>query len=119
MVCRSGEVVGALLGRKIDLCCVQQTRWKGGSATMRVAIWRRYKLFWQGCKKGTAGVFIAEIWIDSVVDVVKVSERIIYVNLLIRKQIVNIVSAYALQVGLSAVEQDNFWNPFIIVLWDS
>ena len=40
------------------------------------------------------GMFIAEIWIDSVVDVVRVNERIIYVKLVIGKQIVNIVSAY-------------------------
>ena len=66
------------------------------------AIGRRHKLFWQGCNKGTAGVcvFIAERWIDSVVDVVRVNERIMYVKLVIRKHIVNIVSAYAPQVGL-------------------
>ena len=41
-------------------------------------IGRRYKLFWQACNKGTAsvGVFITERWIDSVVDVVRVNERI-------------------------------------------
>ena len=39
-----------------------------------------------------------------------------YVKLLIGKQIVNIVSAYATQVGLSAEEKDDFWDSFIIVL---
>ena len=39
-----------------------------------------------------------------------------YVKLVIRKQIVNIVSAYAPQVGLSAEEKDDFWDSFIIVL---
>ena len=71
--------------------------------------------FLQGCNKRT-GVFIAERWIDSVADVVRVNERIIYVKLLIGKQIVNIVSAYAPQVGLSAEEKDDFWDSFIIVL---
>ena len=35
------------------------------------AIGRRYKFVWQGCNKGTTdvGVFIAERWIDSVIDV--------------------------------------------------
>ena len=76
---------------------------------------RRYKFFWQGCNKGTAGVgvFIAERWIDSVV---RVNERIMYVKLVIGKQIVNNVSAYAPQVGLSAEEKDDFWDSFIIVL---
>ena len=79
---------------------------------------RRYKFFWQGCNKGTAGVgvFIAERWIASVVNVVRVHERIMYVKLVIGKQIVNMVSAYAPQVGLSAEEKDDSWDSFIIVL---
>ena len=55
-------------------------------------------------------MFIAERWIDSVVDVVRANERIMYVKLVIGKQIVNIVSAYAPQVGLSAEEKDDFWD---------
>ena len=79
---------------------------------------RRYKFFWQGCNKGTAGVgvFIAEILVDSVVNVVRVNERIMYVKLVIGKQIVNIVSAYAPQVGLSVEEKDAFgdsWNSLV------
>ena len=77
---------------------------------------RRYKFFWQGRIKGTAGVgvFIAERWIDSVVDVVRVNELIMYVKLAIGKQIVNIVLAYSPQMGLSAEEKDDFWDSFII-----
>ena len=118
MVCLSGEVVDALHRRKIGFFCAQETKWKGGSARMFGAIGRRYKFFWQGCNKGTAGVgvFITERWIDSVVDVVRVNERIMYVKLVIGKQIVNIASAYAPQVGLSAEEKDDFWDSFIIVL---
>ena len=68
---------------------------RAGSAKMLGAIVRRYMSFWQGCNKGTAGigVFIAEKWIDNVVDVV----RVMYVKLMIEKQIINIVSAYAPQ----------------------
>ena len=92
---------------------VLETRWKGESARMLGANGRRYTFFWQGCNKGTAGVgvFIAERWIYSVVN-----ERIMYVKLVIGKQIVNIVSAYAPQVGLRAEEKDDFWDSFIIVL---
>ena len=39
-----------------------------------------------------------------------------YVKLVIGKQIVNIVSAYAPQVGLSAEEKDDFRDSIIIVL---
>ena len=110
MLDRSGEVVDALHRRKIDFCCAQETRWKGESARMLGANGRRYKIFWQRCNKGTAGVgvFIAEKWIDSVVDVVGVNEWIMYVKLVIGKHIVNIVSAYAQQVDLSAEEKDDW-----------
>ena len=37
-------------------------------------------------------------------------------KLVIGKQIVNIVSGYAPQVGLNAEEKDDFWDSFIIVL---
>ena len=45
MVRSSGEVVDALHRRKIDLCCAQETRWKGGSAKTIGAIGRRYNVF--------------------------------------------------------------------------
>ena len=74
MVCRSGGVVDALHRRKIDFCCVKETRWKGGSVRILGTIGRRYKFCRQGCNNETAGVgvFIAESWIDSIVDVVRV-----------------------------------------------
>ena len=101
-------------------CCSQETRWNGESARILGAIGTRYKFFWQGCNKGTAGVgvFMAERWIDSGVDVVRVNERIMYVKLMIGKQLINIVSDYAPQVGLSAEDKDNFWDSFIIVLFE-
>ena len=52
-------------------------------------------------------MFIVEGWIDSVVDMIIVNERIMYVKLVIGKQIGNIVPAYAPQVDLSAEEE---WN---------
>ena len=119
MVGRSGEVVDALHRRKIAFRCAQETRCKGESTRMLGAIGSRCnKLFWHGCNRGTdgVGVFIVERWIDSVVDVVRVIEQIMYVKLVIGKQIVNIVSAYATQVGLSAEETDDFCDSFIIVL---
>ena len=54
--------------------------------------------------------------INSVVNVVRVNGWIMYVKLVIGKQIGNIVLASAPQVGLSAEENDDFWDSFIIVL---
>ena len=85
---------GCSTQKKNWFLCAQETRLKGESVRMLAANGRRYKLFWQGCNKGTAGVgvFIVERWIDNVV---RVNERIMYVKLVTGKQILNIVSAYA------------------------
>ena len=75
------------------------------------AIGRRYiQVLLARLYKGSVGVFIVERWVDSVVDVARVNERIMYVKLVIGKQIVNVVSAYAPQVRLSAEEKDDFWD---------
>ena len=118
MTCSMLMLVGDARGDHMEEAYSRVGLSKIESARVLAANGRRYKFFWQGCNKGTAGVgvFIAERWIDSVVNVVRVNEQIMYVKLVIGKQIVNIVSAYAPQVGLSAEEKDDFWDSFIIVL---
>ena len=68
MVC---EVVETLSRRKVDLCCVQETRYRGGHCRIITGRDSRYKLFWSGNSKGTAGVgvFVAEKWIEKVFEV--------------------------------------------------
>nr|XP_049587334.1 craniofacial development protein 2-like [Syngnathus scovelli]XP_049587336.1 craniofacial development protein 2-like [Syngnathus scovelli]XP_049587343.1 craniofacial development protein 2-like [Syngnathus scovelli]XP_049587352.1 craniofacial development protein 2-like [Syngnathus scovelli]XP_049587362.1 craniofacial development protein 2-like [Syngnathus scovelli] len=115
---RSGEVVEVLHRRRVDVCCVQESRWKGGSARMLGAIGRRYKFFWQGCNEGTdgVGVLIAEKWIDQVLSISRVNERIIFVKLIVGKRLTNVISIYAPQVGRSQDEKDAFWDKAIMVL---
>jgi len=59
---RSGELVEALAERRMDVACVQETRWRGSGCRFFDAIGKRYKLFWMGCKAKTGGVgiFVAE-----------------------------------------------------------
>ena len=118
MSCRNGEVAEVLHNRRVDICCVQETRWKGGSARMLGMEGRRYKFFWQGCDAGLAGVgvLLAEKWIDKVVNLVRVNERILLLRLLIGKRLVTIVSSYAPQVGRSTKEKDIFWDQLTMAL---
>ena len=46
---RAGEIAETLSRRRVDVCCVQETRWRGGAARMVTGINDRYKLFWIGC----------------------------------------------------------------------
>ena len=105
---RSGEVADALERRKVKVCCVQETRWKGeGTRMLRNKTERKYKLFWKGCSEGVSGVgvIVSEEFIDKVVEVTRVNERLI-----VGKCRMNVVAAYAPQTGRSQEEKDNFWE---------
>ena len=77
----------ALHRRKIDFCCAQETRWKGKSEKMLGANGR--------CSFGKTVirellVLVCLLHRDGVVNVASVNERIMYVKLVMGKQIVNI-----------------------------
>lgn len=75
----------------------------------------RYKFLWQGGKDGNGGVgvLVAEKWVDQVVKVNRVDERILVVQLLVGRRLVNVISTYAPQVGRSDDEKDVYWDALI------
>ena len=88
---RSGEIA-EMAARRLDICCVHETRWKGGSTRNIRCDDGWYKFFWVGCEDGVAGVgvLMAEKWIDSVVEVRRVSERVMVLRLAIGKSVLNV-----------------------------
>jgi exonuclease III len=98
---KSGEIAEMAARRRLDFCCVQESRWKGGSARIIGYDDGWYKFFWVGCEEGVAGVgvLVTKKWIESVVEVRRVSERVMVLRLAIGKSLLNIVSVYAPQVG--------------------
>ena len=91
------EVVEALSRRKVDVCCIQETRYRGGNCRTIKGKDTRYKLYWSGNDKGTAGVgvFVAEEWIEKVFEVQRVSDRIILMKLIAGQHVVTFLSVYA------------------------
>ena len=71
------EVVETLSRRKVDVCCIQETRYSGGSCRTIKGKDTKYKLYWSGNDKGTAGVgvFVAEEWTEKVFEVQRVSDN--------------------------------------------
>ena len=108
--CRSGEIVDMVGRRKLDVCCLQETRWKGGSARTLGVHGARYKLFWSSSVRGLAGVgvLVAEKWVDSVIEVKRLSARLLVLRMAVGKVVVNIVCVYAPQVGRPAEEKEEF-----------
>ena len=61
MIGRSGEVAEMAARRRLDFCCLQETRWKGDGATSLGKEGAMYKFLWAGCEEGLAcvGILIA------------------------------------------------------------
>ena len=99
---RASEVVEAITRRKVDICCLTETRWKGKGTKWINGRNSRAKFFWQGAEDGYGGVgiLIQEIWSDKIIEVKRISSRIIYVKLCIDKCTVTILCLYAPQASL-------------------
>ena len=106
------EVVETLSRRKVDVCSVQETRYRGGNCRTIKGKDTRYKLYWSGNDRGTAGVgvFVAEEWIEKVFEVQRVSDRIILIKLIVGQLVLTILSVYAPQSGLSDEVKDQFFD---------
>ena len=75
----------------------------------------KYKLFWIGSDSGFGGVgiLLAEKWIDKVIDVNRVNDRIILIKLMVQESILSVISVYAPQCGLDDVQKDRFYDSLI------
>jgi len=109
---KSAEVVDMLMRRKVDVCCVQETRWKGEGVRMIKANNVKYKFYYKGGKEGLGGVgvLISERIVNKVVDSKTYGDRVILVKLAFGKRIMNIISVYAPQSGHSIIEKEEFWE---------
>jgi len=111
MAGRSAEVWEMVARRRLDFCCVQESGWKGEGARMFGGDGKIYKFFWKGNEAGLAGVgiFVAEEFITKVVEVKRVSDRILVLRVTVGKTVLNLISAYAPQVRRPNEEKEDFW----------
>ena len=113
---RSVEVVETLSRRRVDLCGVQEHRWVGSLAANQTRLIKgkdsTFKFFWCGKERGQggAGFLLVEKWVDKVFDVLRISDRIILIRLVIGKVVYTFLSVYAPQAGLQEAEKDRFYD---------
>ncbi|KAK4305368.1 hypothetical protein Pmani_022730 [Petrolisthes manimaculis] len=119
---RANEVVEVLERRGVDICCAQETRWKGYGAQWIVGKNKRYRIYLKGDEsekaKGGVGVLVAEEWESSVIDVRRVSGRLIVLKMKVGERVINVLSAYAPQAGLSRESKERFRGDTISVISD-
>jgi len=89
---RAGELVEAWAERRMDVACVQETRWRGSGCWFIGAIGKRYKLFWirRKAKTDGVGIFVAEKWVDSVVSIERHSERVLVLKMVLGDCLLNV-----------------------------
>ena len=109
---QSNEVVKVMSRHKVDICGLQEVRWRGASTRLAEGKDSRFKLFWVGNDKGMGGVgiLLAEKWVEAISDVKHVSDRIMLIKLVVRKSIVTVLSVYAPQTSLDGSVKDLFYE---------
>ncbi|XP_071704409.1 uncharacterized protein [Rutidosis leptorrhynchoides] len=95
-----------LLKSKVDILCVQETRWRGEE----VVHIDDYKLWFSGSRvaRNGVGIFIGPRYKDNIVGVGRCSDRIMPVRLVIQEETYMVICAYAPHAGLGEEEKSRF-----------
>ena len=110
MTGRGRELAGLMRRRKMDVLCVQETRWKGNKAK---EIGDGYKLFYSGANaqgRNGVGIVLSEGLKNEVTEVLRKNDRIMRLKICCGGEEMNIISAYAPQVGCTEEEKNHFWR---------
>ena len=107
MTGRGRELADMMERRNVDILCLQETKWKRSKVRK---IGGGCKRFYNGADGRKNGIRIAvrEELVESVLEVKRMSDRLMAVKLEVKGSILNIVSTYAPQVGNSMEEINDF-----------
>ncbi|XP_026679449.1 uncharacterized protein LOC103509265 [Diaphorina citri] len=96
--------------RKIQILCVQETRWKGDKAKVLA---EGYKLFYSGADhrgRNGVGIIVDKELKEEVCEVERINDRIMSMKLAIGKSLSRVICVYAPQVGCDDSEKEEFWK---------
>ena len=98
--------------RKVDVCCIQEVRWKGQGARFVGTLGRRYKLWWSGNHAGCGGVgiLVKEEISGNVVEVRRKSDRVMAIVLTLGREVMRVICAYGPQSGRPDAEKVRFYD---------
>ena len=109
MTGRGRELADMMERRIVDILCLQETKWKGSKPRN---IGGGCKIFYYGAdgRKNEIGIVVREEVAESVLEVRRLSDRLMAMKLEVNGSILNIVSAYASQVNNSMEDKNDFWE---------
>ena len=105
MTGKGRELADMMERRKVNILCVQETKWKGSKAR---SIGDGFKLLYHGVdgRRNSVGIILKEDYANSVVEVKGKFDRMMSVKM----EIEGVVSAYVPQVGCELEEKEDFWD---------
>ncbi|XP_037787486.1 uncharacterized protein LOC119583045 [Penaeus monodon] len=109
MTGRGQVLADSMKTRKVDVLCVQETRWKGNKAK---ELGEGYKLINGGANgegRNGIGIILSCDMKDLVTEVNRKSDRIMWIRLAFEDFSMNISSVYASQAAGIDEEKEQFW----------
>ena len=109
MTGRGKELADMMEQRNVDILCLQETKWKGSKARN---IGGGCKLFYKRAnrRRNGIGILVREKLAENVLEVNRVSDRLMAMKLEAKGSILNILSAYAPLVNNSMEKKNDFWE---------
>ncbi|KAK3566642.1 hypothetical protein QTP86_001843 [Hemibagrus guttatus] len=103
---------------ELEVAELKMLRWiycvyrRPGGRVARLVIGAGFKLFYYGVdsKRNGVGVVLKEEFVRNVLEVKRVSDRVMSLKLEIEGVMLNVVSGYAPQVGCELEEKERFWS---------
>lgn len=104
------ELVDTMIRRKVNVVCLQETKWVGEKA--KEVEKTGYKIFYTGKDRHRNGarIVVDKNLKDKVVTVTRKEDRILLIKLVVGVDIINVISAYAPQVGLDNHTKRQLWD---------
>ena len=109
---RETEVCEDLRKRKVDVCCLQEVRWRGEGPRFIGVKGRRYMLLWCGNDDKTVGVgiLVKEELSENVVEIRRRCDRVMATELVFGEEVVRVICAHAQQSGKPDSEKERFYE---------
>ncbi|GAB0089080.1 hypothetical protein DMENIID0001_035590 [Sergentomyia squamirostris] len=122
MTSKSEELEDVMKRRRIDILCVQETKWRNDRVDRArfLTSTHTYKLYYYGVSndRNGVGIILSSALQRNIVSTLKISDRLMSIKLVVCGRVWNVISAYAPQVGLTQGEKDAFWNDVETLLQD-
>ena len=96
----------------MDICCVQEMQYKGEGCMVFGEGEEGYKFLWIGerDKRGGVGILIREELVKEIVEVKRITARIIKIKSVLEGNLMHVISVYAPQGGKTQEEKEELWG---------